>query len=111
VPGTALSDARLRRARQAAQLLHRPGRRATADVVRHLVGLQAQVARSPGLAIRARAEGVIDDQVRRARLEERSVVMTWALRGTLHVISAEDYGWLVPLTVEPRLANAHRRLQ
>lgn len=33
------------------------------------------------------------------------------MRGTLHLIAAEDYGWLVPLTTEPSLANAHRRLK
>jgi hypothetical protein len=33
------------------------------------------------------------------------------MRGTLHLIAAEDYGWLVPLVLEPRTANAHRRLR
>jgi hypothetical protein len=33
------------------------------------------------------------------------------MRGTLHLIAAEDYGWLVPLVTEPSIANAHRRLK
>lgn len=33
------------------------------------------------------------------------------MRGTLHVVSADDYGWLIPLVIEPRVANAHRRLR
>ncbi len=33
------------------------------------------------------------------------------MRGTLHLISAADLGWLVPLTTEPRLSNARRRLR
>jgi Winged helix DNA-binding domain len=33
------------------------------------------------------------------------------MRGTLHLIAAEDYAWLVPLTTEPSLANARRRLK
>jgi hypothetical protein len=33
------------------------------------------------------------------------------MRGTLHLIAAEDYGWLVPLVMEPRVAHAHRRLR
>jgi hypothetical protein len=32
------------------------------------------------------------------------------MRGTLHLITSEDYGWLVPLTTEPSIANALRRL-
>lgn len=32
------------------------------------------------------------------------------MRGILHLIGAEDYAWLVPITTEPSLANAHRRL-
>jgi hypothetical protein len=32
------------------------------------------------------------------------------MRGTLHLIAADDYGWLVPLVVEPRITNSYRRL-
>lgn len=106
-----LTDERMRRLRSAAQLLHRPGRRSPVEVVRHLTGIQAQVLSAAGLALRARTEGLTARRVDRARLQTRSVVLTWAMRGTLHLIAAEDYGWLVPLVVEPRLANAHRRLK
>ena len=80
------------------------------DVVRHLVGIQAQAPLAPELAIRARAERLTLEDVDRARLEERSVVRTWAMRGTLHVIAAEDHGWLVSLTMERWFAGARRRL-
>ena len=33
------------------------------------------------------------------------------MRGTLHLIVAEDHAWLVPLVIEHRIANAHRRLR
>ena len=72
--------------------------------------MQAQVLPAAGLALRARSEGLTQGRVDRARLRDRSIVLTWAMRGTLHLIAAEDLGWLVPLTTEPRLANAHRRL-
>lgn len=42
--------------------------------------------------------------------DERSVVWTWAMRGTLHFIATEDYWWLAPLTAETSLRGAHRRL-
>src|SRR3984893_18064064 len=109
-PGRPLSDQRLRRSRAAAQHLQEAGRLSAVDLVRHLAGVQAQVLSAAGLALRARARYLEADQVRRARLEERSIVLTWAMRGTLHLVAAEDYGWLVPLVIQPRLANAYRRL-
>jgi len=105
-----IDDARLRRMRMAAQLLHRPGRRTPADVVRHLVGIQAQAPLAAELGVRARAKGVTLADVDRARLEDRSVIRTWAMRGTIHLISAEDVGWLVPLTVGPSMPRVWRRL-
>ena len=40
--------------------------------------------------------------------EERSVVVDWLMRGTLHLVRAEDHGWLHALTA-PTRAAAHRR--
>lgn len=92
------------------QLLHRPGPRSPADVVRHLVGIQAQAPLAAELGVRARAKRVTLADVDRARLEDRSVIRTWAMRGTIHLISAEDVGWLVPLTVGPSMPRVWRRL-
>jgi hypothetical protein len=95
----------------AAQLLHRPGRKGVVDVVRHLLGVQAQVLSAGGLAVGARAEGLTAAKVDRARTEDRSIVHTWAMRGTLHLIAAEDFGWLRRLVLEPGIANARRRVR
>jgi hypothetical protein len=99
------------RQRIAAQFLHRPRRRSAADLVRLLVGVQAQVLSAAGLALRARTEGLTAARVDRARIGDRSIVLTWAMRGTLHLVAAEDFGWLIPLVTEPSVANAHRRLK
>jgi hypothetical protein len=50
--------------------------------------------------------------VRRVCDQDRSVVRTWAMRGTLHMVAAEDAGWLVAL-LGPGFAagNRRRRLQ
>jgi len=106
-----LGDDQVRRLRTAAQHLHRPRRCSAVDLVRHLAGVQAQVLSAAGLALLARTEGLTHEQVDRARLVDRSIVLTWAMRGTLHLIAAEDFGWLQPLVIEPRIANAHRRLR
>jgi winged helix DNA-binding protein len=106
-----LTQAQVLRRRTAAQLLHRPRHRSAADLVRHLTGVQAQVLSAAGLALRARGQGLTAAKVDRARVRDRSIVLTWAMRGTLHLIPAEDHGWLVPLVTEPATANAFRRLK
>jgi DNA glycosylase AlkZ-like len=105
------TDAQVRRARAAAQLLHRPGRRSVSDLVSHLTGVQAQVLPAASLALRARRAALSAAAVDRARTVDRSIVLCWAMRGTLHLIAAEDHAWLVPFVIERRIANAHRRLR
>lgn len=80
-------------------------------MTRLLLGVQAQVSSVPALALTARAQATTAESVRRALVGDRSVVRTWAMRGTLHLVAAEDFGWLVPLVTEPRVANARRRLK
>jgi hypothetical protein len=110
-PAKPLTDDEVRRLRTTAQHLDRPRRMSVVDLVRGLTAVQAQVLSAAGLALRARAEGHTVRDVDRARLIDRSIVLTWAMRGTLHLVAAEDYGWLQPLVIEPRIANAHRRLK
>jgi Winged helix DNA-binding domain len=38
------------------------------------------------------------------------VVLTWAMRGTLHFVAAEDFGWLVGMVLEPHASTSRRRL-
>jgi hypothetical protein len=111
VRSSSLSDEQMRRARIAAQLLHRPGRRTVVDLVSHLTGVQAQVLPAARLALRARRSGLTAAAVHRAQTGDRSIVLCWAMRGTLHLVGAEDHAWLVPLVIERRIANAHRRLR
>ena len=62
------------------------------------------------LGLHGRSEGLTRARIDRARLRDRSIVRTWAMRGTLHLIASDDHGWLVPLLTEPGIANARRRL-
>jgi hypothetical protein len=59
--------------------------------------MQAQDTTAAALAVRARCAGLVASDVERARVEERSVVRTWLMRGTLHLVAAEDLGWLLAL--------------
>jgi DNA glycosylase AlkZ-like len=100
----------LRRARAAAQLLHRSRAAGVADVVARLLAAQAQDLRAARLALRARATGLAAADVDAALTDERSVVVAWLGRGTLHLVGREDYPWLLALTAPTRFATSARRL-
>jgi hypothetical protein len=61
------------------------------EVVAGTCGLHAQVMSSAELTLWARVEGLAPDAVRRALWEERSLVKTWAMRGTLHLLGAAEF--------------------
>ncbi len=60
-------------------------------VAGELCGLHAQVMSSAELTLWARVDGLEPHTVRKALWEQRSLVKTWAMRGTLHLITAADY--------------------
>jgi hypothetical protein len=105
-----VSGAALRRARAAAQLLHRPRALGVADVVGRLLAVQAQDLRAARLAVRARTAGLAAPDVDAALTDERSVIVTWLMRGTLHLVARDDYPWLLGLTARTRLSTSRRRL-
>jgi hypothetical protein len=67
------------------------GRAGLAETVRSLCGVQAQVASSAELAIALRREAARQGDLD-AALAERELMRTWAMRGTLHLLSPEDAG-------------------
>ena len=91
--------------RLAAQLLSGTPAAGTAAVAGHLLAIQAQDPRGARLAVRARSHARSAGDVDAALTEDRSVVVTWLNRGTLHLVRTEDYWWLHPLTT-PRSASA-----
>ena len=61
-------------------------------------GIQAQVMSAAELALCTRVEGLSPDSVRSALWQEHRLVKTWAMRGTLHLLSVPD----LPLYVAAR---------
>jgi hypothetical protein len=101
--------AELRRRRAAAQALDRSGPAEPAALVGRLLAVQAQDLRAARLALRARA-GELTAAAVDAALGERALAVTWLMRGTLHLVAAEDVGWLLGLTAPTRAATSARRL-
>ena len=72
--------------------------------------MQGQDPRGARLAVRARTEGLSAADVDRALSEERSLLITWLNRGTLHLVRSVDYPWLQALTTPPLQSGNARRL-
>ncbi|HEX8100670.1 MAG TPA: winged helix DNA-binding domain-containing protein [Actinomycetota bacterium] len=71
-------------------LIERAPRRRILEVVSALCGVHAQVASAAELQLWARVDGIKPSDVREALWERRTLVRTWAMRGTLHLLTAED---------------------
>lgn len=78
-------------------LVDRPARTA-AEAAALICGIQAQDAAAARLAVRARSVNLTDADVRKATDAERTVVRTWLMRNTIHLVPASDVRWLVALT-------------
>src|SRR5262245_22778116 len=73
-------------------------RREYVTSVTRIGGKQAQVMSAAELALGARVDGLSPEDVQYALWQDRTLVKTWAMRGTLHVIAASD----LPLYVAAR---------
>jgi hypothetical protein len=81
------------------------------DVAERLLAVQGQDPRGARLAVRARTSGLSAADVDRELTEERSLLITWLNRGTLHLVRSEDYPLLQALTTPPLLTSCTRRLR
>ncbi|MEP6853255.1 MAG: winged helix DNA-binding domain-containing protein [bacterium] len=95
---TRMSTADLLAARMAASgLTHRPASD-PAGAARVCAGIQAQDLWATRLAVRSRSATARLDDVLAAVQGPPAVVRTWPMRGTLHLLPAEDVRWTVGLT-------------
>jgi hypothetical protein len=79
-----------------------------AEIARAIAGAQAQDIYAGRLSFRSRSRRLTGADIDRARTEERSLLRTWVMRTTLHLIPTDDAGWWLPL-FEPGIARWSRR--
>ena len=79
-----------------------------AAVAERLLAIQGQDPRGARLAVRVRTRATSAADVDRALSDDRTLLITWLNRGTLHLVRSEDYPWLHALTA-PRLLTANAR--
>ncbi|MDF1503854.1 winged helix DNA-binding domain-containing protein [Roseisolibacter sp. H3M3-2] len=97
MPAPTLSRLDLSRATLARQHLLARTAAPVARVVHDLAGMQAQLARPPFVGLWTRIDGLARDALPRAA-HDRAVVRATAMRGTLHLLTADDYrAWRGPL--------------
>ena len=86
---------RLARLRLAAQrLTPETAAAGPVDAARAVIGVQAQDVRASGLSLRSRVTGL----EREAVLADPGLLRTWTVRGTVHLIAADDLPWLHAVT-------------
>jgi Winged helix DNA-binding domain len=104
-----IDPAKLARLRAGRQLLHRPtSAKDPAAIARAIGGAQAQDVYAGPLTFRSRSRRLTAEDIRRARTEERSLLRTWVMRMTIHMIPTDDAGWWLPL-FEPGIEKWSRR--
>ncbi len=85
-----------------------------AQVLGEVCGVQAQDLPAGLLSMRARSTSLTAfeiEQARQGRKGSPSIAWIWCMRGTLHLVAAEDAGWLVPLLGPRFIAGDRRRSQ
>ncbi|SNQ48787.1 conserved hypothetical protein [Frankia canadensis] len=97
-------------ARLTAQGLSGPPSPGAVDAVGRLLAVQAQDPRGMRLAVRPRTRATTAADVDRALTVERTLVVSWLNRGTLHLVRSEDHWWLRELTAPRMAAQIRRRL-
>lgn len=79
-------------------------RRDFPKAVEGVLGIQAHVMSAAELSVGARVDALTCSDVQAAMWQDRTLVRTWAMRGTLHLFAAQD----LPLVVAARSANGSR---
>ncbi|MEA4906778.1 MAG: winged helix DNA-binding domain-containing protein [Anaerolineaceae bacterium] len=97
----------LRRLRLCDQSLSTPLAGSPGELVHRLVAMQAQDYLGALWAVGVRLENTTQASVTQA-LQDHTILRTWALRGTLHLVSPEDIRWLLAL-VRPRQITVNAR--
>lgn len=69
--------------------------------------IQAQDDHAARLGVRARLSGITAAEVIAALDTERTLARTWMMRGTIHLVAAEDLPWLVRL-LGPSVTRRYR---
>lgn len=78
------------------QQIARPGLEQPSQVVQWMGAMQAQDYRQALWAVATRTKSATQAEVEQA-IQDRSIVLTWPMRGTMHFVAAPDVRWMLEL--------------
>jgi len=105
-----LTPRQVRQLRTTGQHLEAPAEpRDIVEVVRSICGFNAQSVPAMKLSLRARIRGLEQADIEKAIACDKTLVRTWAMRGTLHLLDARDARWLVSSVAPSAIARGRRR--
>jgi Winged helix DNA-binding domain len=96
--------------RAVAQLLSGPPALRADQVAGRLLAIQGQDPRGARLAVRVRSQGLSAADIDHALTADRTLVISWLNRGTLHLVRSADYWMLHRLTTPQLETGCARRL-
>jgi hypothetical protein len=70
------------------------------SVVQDTCGINAQLYSAMELSLRSRVNGLTAADIELERAQRRSIVRSWCMRSTLHLLAAEDVDWMLS-TLDP----------
>src|SRR5580692_1577511 len=108
--GVTPAQLRVTAERGAAQLLSGPPAACAEEVAGRLLAIQGQDPRGARLAVRVRSQGLSAADVDHALTADRTLVISWLNRGTLHLVRSSDYWMLHRLTTPQLETGCARRL-
>jgi hypothetical protein len=94
------------------QRISKPEGEAPADIVRWFGAIQAQDLEASLWAVGLRMARAVSEAAVERAIADRSVVRSWPMRGTIHLIPAEDARWILRLLaprVDQKAAANYRR--
>lgn len=109
-----LSEQEIRRLRLRAQHLMIDTNSATPNIehlLQTICGVQAQYPFDAALAFRVRMNNVTSTELKQTQMDERTIVRTWCMRGTLQLLAAEDFYWLIDLHGKTFIQKSKRRYE
>lgn len=107
-PSGRLTIPRLTALRLAAQRISSSRLTTAADVVRWMLAMQAQDLGGARWSVGLRLPGSTEETVE-AALASGEIVRSWPMRGTLHLTTPEDLGWMLDIAVVRQATTAAKR--
>jgi Winged helix DNA-binding domain len=87
------------------QRIASPTHNTSSDVVASLAGVQAQDYSGALWAIGLRLQEATEAGIKKA-IADRTIIRTWAMRGTLHFVAASDARWILELLAPRMIAKS-----